>query len=130
MLTNKLECGKLRHRIQIVAPSGTQDSFGGVNAANPAQWTTVQTCWSSINSLTARDLAAAGTFVSNVSHRIVIRNPREAATIGPNQQVWFEGRVFIIQAVQNPDETNKMLYLMCLEVVVNTPAAPNASTDR
>ena len=47
--------------------------------------------------------------------------------IGPNMQVWFRGRVFIIQGVQNPDETNKMLYLLCLEVAVATPPAPNPS---
>lgn len=31
-------------------------------------------------------------------------------------QVWFQGRQFQITSVQNPDERNKMLALMCVEV--------------
>jgi head-tail adaptor len=31
-------------------------------------------------------------------------------------QVWFQGRQFQITSVQNPDERNKMLALMCLEI--------------
>jgi head-tail adaptor len=31
-------------------------------------------------------------------------------------QVWFQGRQFQITSVQNPDERNKMLALMCVEI--------------
>ncbi len=31
-------------------------------------------------------------------------------------QVWFKGRQFQIQSVQNPDERNKMLLLQCVEI--------------
>lgn len=128
-LSHKLEPGLMRHRIQIVQPSGVQDSFGGVTT-DAADWSVVMTCWARIESLTGRDQYAAGTFVSMVSHRITIRNPREAATIGPNMRVWFQGRVFIIQAVLNPDETNKMLYLVVTEIAVATQPAPNAATNQ
>lgn len=130
--SNKLECGKMRHRIQIVQPSGVQDSFGGVTPADPSDWNVLLTCWAKIETPSARDVAAAGTFVSTISHKITIRDPRSQITGSINQsmQVWFKGRVFIIQGVWSPDETNKMFYLMCTEVAVNTPAAPNAATDR
>ncbi len=127
-LSNKLDCGKMRHRIEIVAPNGTQDSFGGIQAGSSYDWQVQLICWASIEAMSARDAAAAGTFVSTVSHKITIRYPRDLSPmIGPNMQVWFRGRVFIIQGVQNPDETNKMLYLLCLEVAVATPPAPNPS---
>lgn len=130
-LSTKIECGKFRHRIIIVAPSGVQDSFGGVVSGTSADWTAVLTCWAQIEGLSARDAAAAGTFVSTVSHRVTIRYPRDLTPmIGPNNQIWYRGRVFIIQGVVNPDETNKMLYLNCLEVAVATPPSPNPSLVR
>jgi len=30
--------------------------------------------------------------------------------------VWFQGRTFQIEAVQNPDERNKILILLCVEI--------------
>jgi head-tail adaptor len=129
-LSNKLECGKLRHRIQIVQPSGAQDSWGAVVNDDAADWTTVCTCWASITAVTAMDVAAAGTFVSSISHKVTIRNPR-FVVIGPNMQIWFEGRTFIIRGVANPDETNKMLYLFTTEIAnPNNPGSPNAATNR
>lgn len=113
--TNFLPVGKLRHRIAIKAPSGTTDSFGGITAGDSVEWALVICVWGRIETISGQDAAAAGTFVSQVTHRVTIRNPRYT-TIAANQQVWFEGRVFIIQAVVNPDETNKMLYLLCKEI--------------
>ena len=62
-LSNKLDCGKMRHRIQIVAPNGTQDSFGGIQAGSSYDWQVQLICWASIEAMSARDAAAAGTFV-------------------------------------------------------------------
>jgi SPP1 family predicted phage head-tail adaptor len=123
-LSNKLECGKLRHRLVFMAPSGAQDTWGGVDNDSLADWQEVFSCWGSIDSMTAGDQLAAGTFVSNVSHKATIRNPR-FVTVAPNMQIWFRGRTFIIQGVANPDETNKMLYLFTTEISnVNNPKTP------
>lgn len=133
-LSNKLMAGRLRHRIQIVVPSGTVDSWGGVINDSASAWTTVIRCWASIDSVTAMDVAAAGTFVSSISHKVTIRYPRSSTNgvqIAPNMQIWFEGRTFIVQGVANPDETNKMLYLFTKEISnENNPGSPNPGTNR
>src|ERR1700694_5715805 len=98
-LSNKLEAGKLRHRINIVQPSGTQDSFGGT-AADPSSWTSVTICWASIESVTARYQAAVGHFVSETTHKITIRDPRKVVLTAA-MQVWFKKRTFQIVAVLN-----------------------------
>jgi head-tail adaptor len=36
--------------------------------------------------------------------------------VNASMQVWLNGRQFQIQAVQNPDERNKMLLLQCVEI--------------
>ena len=125
-LSNKLQTGKLRHRIEIVQPSGMQDSFGGVSQ-DPSLWSKVVTTWANIEAMSGRDQFAASEFVSTSTHRITIRYPR-GLTITNAMYVWFKGRTFQITAVLNPDERNKMLYLMAVEVnnstqQIATPAA-------
>lgn len=111
-LSPKLRAGKLRHRIQIVAPTGGQDTFGGVP---PGNWQTVKTTWAEIDGVSARDNLAAGQFISISTHRIVVRfDPN--ISINAGQQIWFKRRTFQIQGVVNPDERNKMLYLYVLEI--------------
>ena len=113
-LSNKLQAGKLRHRVEIVQPSGVQDSFGGVTQ-DPTLWTSVLTCWASIEAQSGRDQLAANQFAAVTSHKITIRDPRSVA-ITNAMYVWFKKRTFQIAAVLNPDERNKMLYLMVLEI--------------
>jgi head-tail adaptor len=36
--------------------------------------------------------------------------------VNAGMQVWFQGRQFQIEAVLNPDERNKMLLLLCIEI--------------
>jgi SPP1 family predicted phage head-tail adaptor len=111
---NSLYAGKLRQRIKIVQPNVTQDASGGwtIDDASP-----IAIVWASVEMLSGRELSAAQQLVSEVSHKITIRWMRG---IRASQQVWFndaEGlnRTFKIQAVQNPDERNKMLFLLCIE---------------
>ena len=55
----------------------------------------------------------AGGFISKVTHQVVMRY---RTGITANMQVQFNGRQFQIEAVQNPDERNKMLILQCVEI--------------
>jgi len=109
------QSGKLRHRVQIVQPSLTQDTAGGWNVNTN---TLVLQCWATIEALSGVEKFAAHEFTSNVTHSIWIRNPRSAITgaILAKMQVWFNGRQFNIESVLNPDERNKMLQLLCVEV--------------
>ena len=125
-LSTKLAAGKLRHRIEIVQPSGAQDSFGGVSQ-DPSLWTKVLTCFASINAQSGRDQMAASEYTSVSTHTIVIRDPR-TLTITNAMYVWFKGRTFQITAVLNPDERNKMLYIMCVEVNNSTQQTATPAT--
>jgi SPP1 family predicted phage head-tail adaptor len=127
-LPTSIEAGELRHRIQIVQPSGSQDAMGGVSQ-DPSQWAVVRTCWASIEAWTGSQQLAAGQFTSQTSHWIVMRHPRTAAPITAGMYVWWNTRTFLIEAVLNPTETTKLLVLIVTEIndssqLKPTPAAP------
>ena len=115
-LSTKLPAGKLRWRVQVVAPSGNQDTFGGI--AN-SEYQSVTTCWAAIEALSARDQLAAQTFVPLSTYRITVRYQKDAngnCLFTAKQRILFRNRTFLVQGVLNPDERTKMLYLMCIEV--------------
>lgn len=109
------QSGKLRHRVQIVKPTLAQDTTGGWTANKD---TLVLECWATIEALTGVEKFAAHEFTSNVTHSIWIRHPRSAVPGGiqAKMQVWFDTRQFQVESVLNPDERNKMLQLLCVEV--------------
>ncbi len=109
-LSTRIDTGKLRHQIDIVAPTNSQDASGGISLN---QNTVVATVWASIEAITGRDQLAIAEFVSTTTHKITIRY---MAGITARMQVWFRGRQFQIQAVLNPDERTKMLVLLVLEI--------------
>jgi len=87
------------------------------------------TVWGRVESITGRDTLAAQQFDSDTTHKITIRY-RDG--ILSKQQVYFRGpgsrpRAFQILYVLNPDERNKMLFLMCSEI--NDSAQQNLSTE-
>lgn len=113
-LPTTIEAGDLKHRIQIVQPSGTQDSMGGISQ-DPSLWTVVRTCWASIEAWTGDSTMAAGEFVASTSHWIVIRHPR-SMTPTTQMLVWWNKRTFQITAVLNPTEQTKILVLVVTEI--------------
>ncbi len=114
-LPTQIKAGDLRHRIQIVKPSGTQDAMGGVSQ-DPSQWTPIRTCRASIEAWTGDSSLATGQFVSATSHWITIRHPRADATITAQMYAWWNKRTFQINAVLNPTEQTKLLVLVCTEI--------------
>lgn len=105
-----LFAGRFRHPINIVAQNDSQDSTGGFN---PNNTTIVATVWASIEALSGAEKFAAHEFVSQVSHQVVIRY---MPGISSALQVQFAGRRFQIESVLNPDERNKILILLCIEI--------------
>ena len=108
--TPTLFAGRLRHRIDIVQLSSTQDSTGGQNISANTVYAGV---WASIEALNGTEKFAAHEFVSQVSHQVVLRY---MAGINSGMQVLFSGRQFQIEACLNPDERTKMLILLCIEI--------------
>jgi head-tail adaptor len=79
-------------------------SGGGLSGASAPDWSEV------LGGLTEDGDPSTGLTWKNIG-------PAPTRTgITAAMQVWFNGRQFQIQAVQNPDERNKMLLLQCLEI--------------
>jgi head-tail adaptor len=94
-----------------------------MGGANLHENTVVAEVWGAVEAFTGlHDGMLASEITSIVTHRITIRNP--GFPVLSKMQVWFQGppdlntkvRQFEIQAVLNPDERNKMLYLFCVEI--------------
>ena len=103
-----MESGKLRHRISLLQPSTTKNSFGELNPPNAfAQ------VWAEIEALSGRELYQAQQRVSEVTHKVTIRyQPNVVAKMC----VLFNDRLLRIQAVMNPQERNNTLELLCVEI--------------
>jgi SPP1 family predicted phage head-tail adaptor len=110
MLSTRLPAGRLRHRIDLVAPTNAQDTTGGISLANNVVYANV---WAAIEAVNTKDSLAVGSFVSQSTHKVTIRY---LPGVTSRLQVWFSGRQFQIQGVLNPDERTKQLVLWCLEI--------------
>ena len=117
----RLRTGPMRHRIQFVAPSTTQDGFGGVYLANTSP---VLTCWAYIEAVTGKDVLAAQQFSDIATHHIVIRF-FPSINITAQMQIYFMGaanypRAFQIVACLNPNQQNKLLHILAVEIDAST----------
>lgn len=120
--TPVLQAGKLRHRLQICSVSSAQDTAGGITQTPVPIFTT----WGSIEALTASEKFAAHEFVSQVTHKIIVRY-RPNFTFTSALQVAYNGRNFQVEGVLNPDERAKTIILMCIEINDSTNQTPTAA---
>jgi SPP1 family predicted phage head-tail adaptor len=109
-LKSRISAGDLRQQIKIVDLTNVQDSFGGVAIDSATPFATV---WAAVEPLSGRELYTAQQKVSEVTHRITIR---WMEGVKARQNVWFNDRQFQIEAVENPEERNIVLYLLCIEL--------------
>lgn len=104
-----MQAGALNRRITIQTPSTTQDEFGQPTDT----WADLITTWASVRVATSKEVYAASGFTAQVSHAITIRYP--AVKIRSAYRVLYEGRVFLIQVLSDPDEGKRQLNLLCYE---------------
>jgi SPP1 family predicted phage head-tail adaptor len=125
-LSNRLQAGKLRHRIQIVKASGTVDTFGGVPPTT-SDWTVLHDAWAQIETLNGRDMLVSDQFMTQVNMRVTVRYFPD---VDASCRIWFNKRTFEITSVQNPDQRTKMLVLMAVEIndSKQQPVTPAEST--
>ena len=102
-----MNAGKLRNRITIQAKSPVSDDLGGLDT-----WLPFATVWASIDALQGKQQYQAQTIVGECTHLVKMRwypDPNNPAIAGPktNMSVSFNGRLFEIMAVLNPDEKNE-----------------------
>jgi len=103
-----MNAGKLRHVITIQSLSATADDLGGLTSRTVF----ADNVRASVAALQGRELYKAQQVVAEVTHMIDIR---WMAGVQAKMTILFNGRLFEIVAVLNPDERTKELHLLCLE---------------
>jgi len=102
-----------RWRVKIVQPTRTKDSMGSINEDDATVFAEV---WAAVEALSAttfgKKVYSSLQEVSEVTHRVTIRY---LAGVKASMNVWFRDRVFKIEAIVDPDEQQKVLYLLCIE---------------
>lgn len=112
-----VRAGNLRKRLTFQTKDAAQDALGEpVNT-----WTTIFTCWGEIIPLTGRELIAAASIQSEVSHTVMVRYRTELAT--PKSvaamRILYKTRIFNIMAPMNEDERDRVVSLMVSEGMNN-----------
>lgn len=107
-----MRAGTLRHLVTLQTPTSAPDGDGGFTDT----WTALATVWASIVPATARDLerVVAGTVQSSATHLVTIRY---LAGVTTKTRIVFGSRLFSVTGVQNPEERNISLVLVCQEIV-------------
>jgi SPP1 family predicted phage head-tail adaptor len=102
-----------RWRVKLVTPNLNRGSAGGT-AIDDA--TVVAEVWAAVEALSAttfgKEVYAGMQKASEVTHRVTIRY---LDGVNSSMHVWFRDRQFQIEAVVDPDEQQKVLYLLCIE---------------
>jgi SPP1 family predicted phage head-tail adaptor len=108
-----MDIGALRHQVTLQGPGALVADGDGGYTQTPA---TVGTVWASIQPATARDLEriVANVEQANASHLVTIRYRDDVNT---TTQVLYGTRVLKVTGMQNPDERNISLILICTEIV-------------
>jgi len=101
--------GQLRHRITIQRPAVSSDGMGG----GPQTWTDVATAWAGIEPLRGSSFWQAQQTQAKTTHTVTIRYRPGITT---DCRVIFSSRIFQIDAIQNPAESNRYLILLCSEL--------------
>lgn len=100
----------LRHKVTLQQATVALDSFG-----QPTEtWATWSTAWASISQLTGRELSYAQQINGEITHEFRLRY---RTGIMPTMRISFDSRTFGILNINNVNEENVELRLLCKEVV-------------
>jgi SPP1 family predicted phage head-tail adaptor len=107
-----MNIGKLRQRIQIQQNNaGSPDAYG----EKTASWTTIATVWASVEPLAGREYLQALQVKASSMHRVRMRWS-QVFTLTPRHRILLRStRVLEINSVNNVDERNRELEVMCTE---------------
>lgn len=106
--------GKRRHRVRLENPTNTADADGGFTVSWGVLSPAVVNV--SIEPATARSLErlTASTVAADASH--IVEMPYHAG-VTTKTRLSFKGRILQVVGVQNPEERNVSLVLVCVEQV-------------
>jgi SPP1 family predicted phage head-tail adaptor len=99
----------VREQVTLQALTGPQD------AAGQPSWQQVCSMLGVVSTLSSREVYQAQQFSAQVTHSVAIMYPAGVAVSG-GMRLLFRSRVFTIQAIENVQERNKVLKLMCIEI--------------
>lgn len=108
-----MRSGDLRKRVTFQVRNTVSDTFGQQSTV----WTDLFTTWASIEGLSARELFAAQSVQSEVTHAITVRYrpefalPRAVAAM----RVLYGSRVFNISGAVNTNERNREIVMQAAE---------------
>lgn len=112
-----MNAGLLNRRIQLQTQSTSQDAFG-----QPQQsWSTVYTCWASIDIQNSQLVYETSTFISKVTYRITIRYT-SSVVFAANQRVIYTEpttgivHTYNVEAIINAKMGNQQITLLCYEL--------------
>lgn len=112
-----MRSGRLRHTAIFQYDQGsTADAYG-----QPAQdWVRRAKRRASIWPLSGKEFEAAQQTYGETSHEILVRHDSATELITNKDRAWFDGRLFNITHVLNPNERNKQLQIYAVELVGET----------
>ena len=113
--TSPVAAGRRRHLVTLEDPGPpVADGDGGwAESWLPLDPSPV---WAAITPATARDLEriSAGTIIATASHVVILRYHPGVTT---QTRITHEGRIFQVTGIANPEERDRELVLVCVEVV-------------
>ena len=106
-----MKSSALTHRIEIQAPTESQDAFGQPTKT----WTTTQVRWCGINPLSDREAFYSAQVRPETTHRIIFRY---FDTLTHGHRLKLHSRIFEILSIINLNEAEKTLQVDVVERVV------------
>ena len=105
-----MQSGKLRQRVELQEPSGTQ-SGSGYRKDDYGAYATV---WAAVEPLSGREFLEGRMATAEVNTRIRIRyNER----VKPEHRVRWGEKLYHVEAVINPETRDREMALMCKRIV-------------
>lgn len=107
-----MQAGKLRHRVTIQRATVTLQAGG----APVRTWSTVATVWAQVRTVSGGEQRNEGAdqVVASLFYAVTIRHKDG---LEPTMRVLWDGRELEVTAIQEPDNRQRMLTLLCSEVV-------------
>jgi SPP1 family predicted phage head-tail adaptor len=99
---------QLSSRVVLERPVRTADGAGGATV----DWDEVATLWARIEAVVAGERFAADRLATRVTHRITLRF---RADVAGGMRIRHRGRVLVVTAWRDPDETGRFLVLDATE---------------
>lgn len=101
----------MRHRITIQERSKTSDGYGGASHA----WSAGSTVWSAIQHKSLAGSVGPGGQIADRSQIDFIIRQEAFAAVRQGDRIQYDGRTFLIDAVQNEDERGRFLRIVTTE---------------